>query len=186
MFKLNRAELKKIFLRPAVYLMLFVLALALVVSTFLYTPETKLNPTTSFGGANQTVAMAFSAFNTSSSPDGKTSLDESLEDAKAYLENFSGQESLKGAIQDKLSAIEHSLTYNNGDSEQTFASALWDYSALQTNENRNILLEEIQEISTLSEEVYDICKNQISTQTIDFYISAENLAVIQDYAKNLY
>ena len=186
MFKLNRAELKKIFLRPAVYLMLFVLALALVVSTFLYTPETKLNPTTSFGGANQTVAMAFSAFNTSSSPDGKTSLDESLEDAKAYLENFSGQESLKGAIQDKLSAIEHSLTYNNGDSEQTFASALWDYSALQTNENRNILLEEIQEISTLSEKVYDICKNQISAQTIDFYISAENLAVIQDYAKNLY
>ena len=186
MFKLNRAELKKIFLRPAVYLMLFVLALALVVSTFLYTPETKLNPTTSFGGTNQTVAMAFSAFNTSSSLDGKTSLDESLEDAKAYLENFSGQESLKGAIQDKLSAIEHSLTYNNGDSEQTFASALWDYSALQTNENRNILLEEIQEISTLSEEVYDICKNQISPQTIDFYISAENLAVIQDYAKNLY
>ncbi|MBQ2713478.1 MAG: ABC transporter permease [Clostridia bacterium] len=186
MFKLNRAELKKIFLRPAVYLMLFVLALALVVSTFLYAPETKVNPTTSFGGVNQTVAMAFSEFKTTTSTDGKTSLDESLADAKAYLENFSGQESLKNSIQEKLNAIHHSLTYNNGDSEQTFDSALWDYSALQTNENRNALIEEVQEISTLSESVYDICKNQINAQTIDFYISAENLAVIEDYAKNLY
>ena len=186
MFKLNRAELKKIFLRPAVYLMLFVLALALVVSTFLYLPEKRLDPTTTFGGANQTVAMAFSEFNTQSSTDGKTSLDESLEDAKESLENFSGQESLKNSIQDKLSTIKHSLTYNNGDSEQTFASALWDYSALQTNENKVVLLEEVQKISNLSESIYTICKNQINAQTIDFYIAAENLAVIQNYAKNLY
>ena len=85
MFKLNRAELKKIFLRPAVYVMLFVLAAALVIATFLYSPMPRTNPTTNFGGANQTIAMAFSAFKTSTSLDGKLALDESLEDAKAQI-----------------------------------------------------------------------------------------------------
>ena len=139
MFKLNRAELKKIFLRPAVYVMLFVLAAALVISTFLYSPTPRTNPTTNFGGANQTIAMAFSAFKTSSSVDGKLALDESLENAKNRLQDFAGHESLQGTLEDKFNEIKHTLTYNNGDIEETFASALYDYSILATTENKNIL-----------------------------------------------
>lgn len=186
MFKLNRAELKKIFLRPAVYVMLFVLAIALVVSTFLYSPASRTNPTTNFGGANQTIAMAFSAFKTSTSVDGKIALDESLENAKVQLEDFAGQTSIQATLQEKFSAIKHTLTYNNGDTEETFASALWDYSALQTTENKTVFLAEVQALSDLAEEIYNICKNQISVETIDFYITPDNLNALKGYAERLY
>lgn len=186
MFKLNRAELKKIFLRPAVYVMLFVLAAALVIATFLYSPMPRTNPTTNFGGANQTIAMAFSAFKTSTSLDGKLALDESLEDAKAQIQNFAGHESLQGKLEEKFNEIKHTLIYNNGDAEETFASALWDYSALQTTENKTVLLDETAALATLAEEIYNICKNQISVATIDMYITTENLGVLKSYAERLY
>lgn len=185
MFKLNRAELKKIFLRPAVYVMLFVLALALVVSTFLFSPTTRTNPTTSFGTANDTVAMAFSAFKNSSSADGKLALDEALENAKTNLEEFTNQQSLQNALKENLTQIKHTLTYNNGDDEETFASALWDY-ALQTSENKTVLLAEVAELETLANNVYQTCQNQITSANIDFYITAENLSILKDYAENLF
>ena len=96
MFKLNKAELKKIFLRPAVYVMLFLLSAALVISAFMYSPAPRANPTTNFGGANETISMAFSAFKTSSSEDAKPALDAALANAKETVEGFAAQSKARG------------------------------------------------------------------------------------------
>lgn len=185
MFKLNRIELKKIFLRPAVYVMLFVLAAVLVVSGLLYSNTPRVSPTTNFGGVNQTVSMAFSAFNTSSSVDAKPSLDESLEMAKSAVENFEGQDSVYLALKSNIEQIDYTLSKNDPD-KKTFKFALLQYAQTQTESTKATFLEVSNKTALLADNLYKICKNQITSSNIDFYITKTNLDAIQFYAQNLY
>ena len=171
MFKLNRIELKKIFLRPAVYVMLFVLAAVLVVSGLLYSNTPRVSPTTNFGGVNQTVSMAFSAFNTSSSVDSKPSLDESLEMAKSAVENFEGQDSVYLALKSNIEQIDYTLSKNDPD-KKTFKFALLQYAQTQTESTKATFLEVSNKTALLADNLYKICKNQITSSNIDFYIIA--------------
>ena len=185
MFKLNKAELKKIFLRPAVYVMLFLLSAALVISAFMYSPTPRTNPTTNFGGANETISMAFSAFKTSSSEDAKPALDASLESAKEAVENFAAQNSLHKSLADGLAEVEYSLTHNDA-SKETFAFALWQYAALQTEENRVQFVESATALALAADNLYQICQSGINAQTIDFYITTSDLKIVKDYCQNLF
>ena len=185
MFKLNYAELKKIFMRPAVYVMLFLLSAALVISAFMYSPTPRTNPTTNFGGAGETISMAFSAFKTSSSEDAKPALDTALENAKETVENFASQSSLHKALADGIADVEYSLTHNDAE-KQTLAFALWQYAALQTEENRVQLVESATALAQTADALFQTCQTGINAQTIDFYITTSDLETVKDYCQNLY
>lgn len=185
MFKLNKAELKKIFMRPAVYVMLFLLSAALVVSAFMYSPNVRTNPSTNFGGAGETISMAFSAFKTSTSEDAKPALDASLENAKTAVEDFANQSSLHTSVANGLDAIEYSLTHNDAEKE-TFAFALWQYATIQTEENKAQLVESATTLAETANTLFQIFQNNINAQTIDFYITTSDLKIVKDYCQNLY
>ena len=186
MFKLNKSELKKIFLRPAVYVMLFLLSAALVVSVFLYAPAPRQDQTTNFGGPAETVAMAFSAFNSSASQDAKPALDQTLDAAKQKLEEFSSQASIHSLLQNELSAIEYSLTHRDDATQETFDLALYNYSILHTDVNKQKLFVALDTLSQKANLIYQTCKNEINASTIDFYVQAEDLQIVQDYAQKLF
>ncbi|MBR2221261.1 MAG: ABC transporter permease subunit [Clostridia bacterium] len=185
MFKLNKAELKKIFLRPAVYVMLFLLSAALVISAFMYSPAPRANPTTNFGGANETISMAFSAFKTSSSEDAKPALDAALANAKETVEGFAAQSSLHKSLADGFAEVEYSLTHNDA-SKETFAFALWQYAALQTEEHRIQFVESAAALAETADALFQTCQSGINAQTIDFYITTADLEIVKDYCQNLY
>lgn len=185
MFRLNKSELKKIFLRPAVYVMLFLLAGAIVLSAFMFGQKTREDPTTTFGGAGQTVAMAFTAFNSSSSPDSKTSLDAQLLQTKTALETFATQDSLQDRLLENLQAINYSLTVSNAE-KNTFRYAFWQYGLLQSEANKQLVINATVALATLADNVHKICLEEIFATNIDFFITTTNLKSVKEYSENLF
>lgn len=185
MFKLNKIELKKIFLRPAVYVMLFVLAGVLVVSGLMYSSSPKINPQTNFGGANQTISMAFSEFNSSSSVDAKPSLDQALETAKTAVETYASQSSLYQKMTDSINRIDYTLSKNDPQ-ENTFKHAMLEYAQAQTQATKDAYIASMEETALLADSLYKLCKTEITEAEIDFFITTVDLQLIQDYSQSLY
>ena len=87
-FRIARAELIKIFKRPTVYIMAFLLALIIGGSLFVFTPTKREDTTVDFGSVTEstTVKTYFDKFETD--PTYKAVFDKNLVDAKAEISFF--------------------------------------------------------------------------------------------------
>ena len=82
-FKLANAELKKIFFRPIMWVVFFVLVGSLVLLSFIFKPQEKSNSTIFFGGLN--VQDCYDEFLNDNNANGKTKLDQMLIETKEQL-----------------------------------------------------------------------------------------------------
>ena len=127
MFRLYKAELKKIFLKPSIFVVTGLLILMLALSTFLYNPNTRdntknyVNYPSRYGRVSE-IYNEFDAGTTYSFD--KKQLLKTLDDANTYIEFYEGENTVVDDLETKLENInnaekiyegEHDrwVTYNN-------------------------------------------------------------------------
>ena len=103
MFRLYKAELKKIFLKPSIFVVTGLIILMLAVSTFLYNPDTKSNYSKNYANY-PTVTNYYNKFTTGNSG----TLDDSSDKASLFIKStaLSNIQSAKEYLQNYLSATD--------------------------------------------------------------------------------
>ncbi|MDD4816334.1 MAG: ABC transporter permease subunit [Clostridia bacterium] len=182
--KLARAELGKIFLRPAIYFMTAFLIFALILVTFSYSPTTRPSNLTNFGTATQNVSDVFSTFNnsTSTNSNSKVKLDLQLSDTYNQIQNFASASSIYDALIDDIVPLNTSITTSYD------GSFLDKLHILSENPNNSTAISNfvtaLTDVRQTSYELYEITNN-IDGDLIDFYASTTEIASIKNIFYNI-
>lgn len=184
MWKLNKAELGKIFLRPAVYFMTAFLAIALIITSLVYAPQTRETNLTNFGTGTDTVAVAFSAFNNDASNlNSKINLDNKLTTTNQNMIDYASATSAYNTIKTYIETINTSITTTTG---TTLLGTLSAYASNNSSENRTAYISALTDIRTQGYYLFVFCNSEISSDNIDFYISTIDLTNLKNYFRNFY
>lgn len=141
MFRLYKAELKKIFLKPSIFVVTGLLILMLALSTFLYNPNTRDNTKNyvNYPSRYGRVSEIYSEFDTGTTYSfDKKQLLKTLDDAKVYIEFYEGENTVVDELETKLEKI------NQKESDYESAHYKWasDYNIWQgtpTKENEKVV-----------------------------------------------
>ncbi len=113
-FKLANAELKKIFFRPIMWVVFFVLVGSLVLLSFIFKPQEKSNSTIFFGGLN--VQDCYDEFLNDNNANGKTKLDQMLIETKEQLTqkiSLAENDAQLNKLKDFIAFAENAMTQLN-------------------------------------------------------------------------
>ena len=184
MWKLNRAEINKIFMRPAVYVMVAVLTIALVLFAITFLPSSRYYEKINLAETGDTVAVAFTKFNSNTGLSySKPTLDNKLENLKTSIENFSSNNHAHNFLKTKIDSIFNTLTENTG---STLLQAYVSFKTHENTENRNALTSAMQSVKTTTQEIYNYLNHTISADNIDFYLSTSDHNWLKEYFRGFY
>ncbi len=171
-FKLANAELKKIFFRPIMWVVFFVLVGSLVLLSFVFKPQEKNSSSVYLGGLN--VQDCYEEFLNDNNANGKTKLDQMLIETKEQLTqkiSLSENDYQLNKLKDSIAFAENAMTqlnltvvkYYKSPKEATTNEVKTCFSNLQqkSNDVLNVLTE---------------IKNNIA-----FYISNDNFETINSF-----
>ncbi|MDD4816097.1 MAG: ABC transporter permease subunit [Clostridia bacterium] len=177
--KLAKAELGKIFLRPAIYFMTAFLVFALIIISFSYSPTPRPSNLTNFGTATQNVSDVFSTFNNSVSANlnSKAKLDEKLNDTYTQIQDFTTASSIYDVILDTITPLNTSITSSF---DGSFLNKLHILSENPTNSTaRSNFVNALAEVRLTAYNLYELT-NSIDSENIDFYASTTDINLIKN------
>ena len=163
MFRLFRAELKKIFLKPSIFVVTGLIILMLAISTFIYKPDTRSIYTINYNSlSGYSVKQYYNYFTEKEASNAKNYSDNLMTQADAYVNRYAdGNNVIEQLINDWRSVEALFDTTPNED----YVSL---YSQYQTTDD------ETQKTSLLTE--LDIQKSKLKTAITDFQTSYASYA----------
>ena len=152
MFRLFKAELKKIFLKPSIFVVTGLIILMLAVSTFLYNPDTKSNYSKNYA-SYPTVTNYYNKFTTGNSgvPDDtsskaslfiKSTADSNIQGAKDYLQRYLVATDAISELKDRWDAIEN--IYDNSGTDDY--RSLYEYWRINPTTSKTDLINKRNEL----------------------------------------
>lgn len=181
MFRLNKAELIKIFNRPAVYILIAFLAIALVFTAISYSPvSTRNDKLTNFGSnASDTVNIAWSSFeNDVSNPDSKENLDKHLLITKQGIENYDSSSGVYETLHSMVENIKNELTKNDGN---YFFCKHHRYSGSDGLTGKDAYISALTQLKSDSYKIYSYCRNNINASNINFFYTKSDLENLKNF-----
>lgn len=182
MWKLNKAEINKIFMRPAVYIMVAVIAVALVIIAMLYSPKTREPNEVNIASETDTVAVAFSKFENSTDIEfSKINLDNKLTTVHSGITNFSSSEHALSFLKTNIDSIITTMTTQTG---TTFSETLKLFITEQSSNNKNALINSAKELKSDVNKVYGYLSTNMNEQNMDFYITKADLDSLKTFFRS--
>ena len=158
MFRLFRAELKKIFLKPSIFVVTGLIILMLALSTFLYKPQSRSNFVVDYNSFNtqisnqcDTVKEVYDNFNNGFNTYSKQYNEQILDNAESYINYYLNNSDNLSLIQSKYQTV-----YNNCND---YISKFYEYA--------NAVENELDTVSTQS--AMDNARNKFFTSFESFY-----------------
>lgn len=169
--KFANAELKKIFLRPIMWLVFVTLIVGLTFLTLFFEQDKRNDNVINFSGAN--VQTAFNNFLNDNNQNSKTFLDNKLTEEKNNIEDFV----LKIQNQNQINTLTNKISLTEGAMQQVY-SAILNYN---TNPSQTAPLENA--YANLKAKATDVRTYLMdeSTSQITFYMTADNYDYLQEF-----
>lgn len=192
MFKLFKAELKKIFLKPSIFVVTGLIIAMLAVSTFVYKPDTRTDYAKSYG-SYQTVNEYYERFTNTDESIGKKKSDERLNLAIQYVNQYINGQNVVDELINDWRAVE-ALFNTTGSSDYVGLYSNWESATNAAQKaslkndlatRRQQLLNAIQNFKAKYEELS--AKDQPSflvTKSLDDTIIKEHFFKIQSIFDN--
>lgn len=182
--RLAKAELGKIFLRPAIYFMTAFLVFALIIISFSYSPTVRPTNITNFGSVTQNVSDVFSTFSSESSTNenSKPKLDEVLESTYTDIQNYATASS----VYDELLGVITPL--NTGLISSYDGSFLYDLQNLAENPTNSTAKSNfVSALTDFRQSAYEIFEliNGFESEEIDFYATTTQINSVKNLFNNI-
>ena len=140
MFRLFRAELKKIFLKPSIFVVTGLIIFMLAASIFLYSPKTKDEEYVEYNATNLvTVNDYYNYFNTSSVYDAKTNLDYLLDRAEASLNFYKSETNVVEILKQQWLSVKSIYDGTNSSIAQSDYISLYNINERDKTDSSKIL-----------------------------------------------
>ena len=168
MFRLYKAELKKIFLKPSIFVVTGLLILMLALSTFLYNPNTRDNTKNyvNYPSRYGRVSEIYSEFDTGTTYSfDKKQLLKTLDDANAYIEFYEGENTVVDDLGTKLENIDE-FQHLYESAHYKWASDYNIWQGTPTKENEKVVNDD----KIILESARNDFKNQLKF-FVDYYSS---------------
>ena len=170
MFRLFKAELKKIFLKPSIFVVTGLIILMLAASIFIYTPSTKDEEYVEYPTTLATVADNYNYFNTSTVYMAKNSIDNLLVQAKDYLDYYATG---KNGVEDLKSSWTSVKSLYDTTSQSDYLSLYNTWQRDQNETSKNDLVKKRNELETAIDNFMLKYNKYVSSETTAFLVTPD-------------
>lgn len=133
MFRLFKAELKKIFLKPSIFVVTGLIILMLAVSIFIYKPATKDEEYVEYPSTLTTVNDYYNYFNTNTAYNARIATDDLLVQAEAYLDYYSTNQNTVEKLKNDWQAVRVIYSGSTSEPYASYINAYDRYNATKNN-----------------------------------------------------
>ncbi len=173
MFRLFRAELKKIFLKPSIFVVTGLIIFMLAASIFLYSPKTKDEEYVEYNATNLvTVNDYYNYFNTSSVYDAKTNLDYLLDRAEASLNFYKSETNVVEILKQQWLSVKSIYDGTNSSIAQSDYISLYNINERdKTDSSKNDLTNKRNELKAAVNNFMNTYSSYLNSENTSFLVT---------------